>query len=128
MANVFFTGFFMSLIDVANIDMVIRLPGEPLRAALIIYDGGEIVSELEREQALQSKLAAYLMFVETGQFAEAYSALADAEISVEVVCSVAPSDGMRLIGGTRGSERSDLFMPVNVSEEAEFREKLGLSK
>lgn len=118
----------MSLADITYIDLVTRLPGEPARAALLIYDNGEIVDALERESALQKKLAAYLTFVETGQFAETYPTLADAELSVEVVCSVAPTDSMKLIEGVRHPQRSDFFLPVHVTEEAEFRAKLGLSK
>ena len=118
----------MSLTDTTTIDLITRLPGEPTRVALLIYDNGEIADDRERENALEKKLASYLMFVESGQFAEAYSAWAEAEISVEVVCSVAPTEGMKLIEGMYGSERSDLFMPINVAEEAEFRAKLGLSK
>lgn len=117
----------MSLADITTIDLVARLPGEPARAALVIYDNGEIADDRERENALQRKLASYLLFVESGQFAEVYSALAGAKVSVEVVCSVAPTDGMKLIEGVHGSERSDLFMPVNVTEEAEFRERWGFS-
>lgn len=118
----------MSLADITSIDLVTRLPGEPARAALLIYDNGEIADDCERENALQSKLMSYLLFVESGQFTEAYPTLADAELSVEVVCSVAPTDGMRLIEGVRSPERSGFFMPVNVTEETEFRAKLGLSK
>jgi hypothetical protein len=118
----------MSLTDAATIDLVTRLPGEPARAALLIYDNGEIADDLERENALRRKLSAYLLFVESGQFTEAYPGLSDAELSVEVVCSVAPTDGMKLIEGVRPPHRSDFFLPVNIAGEAEFRAKLGLSK
>lgn len=118
----------MSLADITSVDLVIRLPGEPARAALLIYDSGEIADDGEREKALQNKLKAYLLFVESGQFTETYPALADAELSVEVVCSIAPTDGMRMIEGVRSPEGSGLFIPVNVTEETEFRARLGLSK
>ncbi len=118
----------MSLTDATTIDLVTRLPGKPARAALLIYDNGEIVDDLERENALQRKLSTYLLFVESGQFAEAYPALSDAKLSVEVVCSVAPTDGMRLIEGVRHPQRSDFFLPVNIAGETEFRAKLGLSQ
>jgi len=118
----------MSLTDVTTIDLVIRLPRMPERVALLICDSGEITDDLEREEALQKKLAAYLLFVESGQFAKAYPALSDAELSVEVMCVVAPTDRMKLIEGVRDSNRPDFFLPVNVAEEGELRMKLGLSQ
>jgi hypothetical protein len=117
----------VSLMDVSTIDLITRLPGEPARAALVIYDNGEISSDLERENALGRKLRAYLLFVESGQLTEAYPDLADAALSVEVVCSIAPTTDMRLIEGVYSPDRSDFFLPVNVTEEMEFRMKLGLS-
>ena len=118
----------MSLADTTSIDLVTRLPGEPARAVLLIYDNTKMADDREREDALQRKLMSYLLFVESGQFAEAYPALADAQLSVEVVCSISPTHNMRLIEGVRSAESSGIFMPVKVTGEAEFRAKLGLSK
>lgn len=118
----------MSLAEVTTIDLVIRMPGEKARAALLIYDTGEIVDDLERENALQKKLFAYLLFVNSGQFTKAYPALADAELSVEVVCSATPTDRMKHIEGVRHPDRPDFMLPVNVIEEAEFRRGWGSHK
>lgn len=49
----------MSLTDVTTIDLVARLPGEPARVALLVYDNGEILDDLERKNALERKLSAY---------------------------------------------------------------------
>ena len=99
----------MSLTDIASIDLVTRLPGEPARVALLIYDSGEIANEHGRENALQRKLLAYLLFVNAGQFAESCPASVDAELSVEVVCSVAPTDGMKHIEGIRHPDRPNFL-------------------
>lgn len=68
-----------------------------------------------------------IVFVESGQFAKAYPALTDAEVSVEVVCSVAPTDAMKLIKEVRHPNCFDFVLPVNIAEEPEFRAKFGLS-
>ncbi|BGE88010.1 MULTISPECIES: DUF6572 domain-containing protein [Methylosinus] len=118
----------MSLTDFASIDLVARVPGDPRRVMLLIYDKGEYADDIERECALQRKLSAYLLFVETGQFAETYPALANAKLSVEVVCLIAPTARMKLIESVHSANHSGFFLPVNVSEEAEFRSKWGLSE
>ena len=118
----------MSLTDISTIDLVTRLPGDPARAVLVIYDNGEITDDCERESALQRRLLSYLLFVNSGQFAKSFPAVADAQLSIEVVCSVAPTDGMMHIEGVRHPGRPDFFLPVNVAKESDFRAKFGLSK
>jgi hypothetical protein len=116
----------MSLRNATSIDLVTRFPGEPGRVALVIVDGGEIPDDLEREAALHRKLQTYLRFVGSGQFAQAFPILANAELSVEVVCSTAPTERMRQIEAVRHSHQTELFLPVDVNEEAVFRAKFEL--
>ncbi len=116
----------MSLSNSAAIDLVSMLPGEPGRSMLIIYDNGEITDGSERERAFKKKLSPYVLFVRSGQFSDVYPGLSDAVLSIEVVCSLPPTEGMKSIAGMHSRGVSNLFLPVNISEEVEFRRKMGL--
>lgn len=114
----------MSLESPGTIDMVVRHPRDSARVALVIYDGGEISDSAAREEALQKKLAAYLLFVSSGQFGEAYPQLVDAEPYIAVVCRVPPTEGMRQIEGLHNPRNPAVVLGVEVVGDAEFRAKI----
>jgi hypothetical protein len=118
----------MALEDFATVDLVTRLPGSIPRAALVISDNGLIMSDGERETALQRKLSSYMFFVQSGQFREQYPMLAEMELSVEVVCSSPPTRAMKEIGCITHPDDPEFSLAVFVSEEAEFRTRLGLEE
>ena len=115
----------MSLRDIDSIDIVMRMPGADVRAALIVYDTGDVADPRDREALLQKKLASYLEFVRSGQFGKSNPELAGHPISIEVICSLPPTDAMRQIQNV--SDRSgEHSLPVNVTSDQEFRARLGL--
>ncbi|MDQ0468255.1 DUF6572 domain-containing protein [Labrys wisconsinensis] len=117
----------MSLSDFTSIDLITRLPGVSSRVGLVIYDNGDIADDAERESALRRKLSAYLLFVVSGQFAKAYPSVADCELSAEVVCATPPTEAMKQMEAVHAPGIPDFVLPVNVTEDAAFRARFGLS-
>ena len=113
----------MSLADENKVDLVTVLRGNP-RVVLIVRDYGEVPDPKQREEALQRKLSAYLQFVVSGQFARIYPKFADREIAIAVICLNAPTAGMMKIKGIQDHERSETFIPVEISTDEEFRASL----
>ena len=105
--------------------MVMRVPGEATKTALIAYDSGDVTDPQEREMLLQRKLAFYLEYVRSGQFEKANPELAGQAISIEVVCTLPPTDAMRRIENIRDREGT-CSIRVNVTSDQEFRSRLGL--
>ena len=83
---------------------------------MVAYDGGEVPDTLEREEALQKKLATYLEFVASGQFLQTYPQYSDLG-----VCLNPPTEGMKKIHGIRDHDRHETFLTVTVTSDAEFR-------
>lgn len=112
-----------SLQNFDSVDLVLRLPWDDKRVALLVLETGYDVDSEERERNLRKKLDAYLQFVATGQFAVIYPELSRHVLSVEVLCKVAPTPALLEIKtvGTR-----DFSLTVNVGLESVFRERLGL--
>jgi hypothetical protein len=103
-----------------KVDLVAVLPRNP-RVVLVAYDGGEVSDPHEREQALQKKLAAYLQFVISGQFARSYPKYLDRDLGIMVVCVNAPTGGMTKIEGIRDHAHPETFLPVEIATDAEFQ-------
>lgn len=110
----------MSLRNFTEVDLIVRMPEDPTRTALVIYDGGEVPEAEEREIALQKKLAAYLEFVASGQFRRTHPDLSDTALSIEVVCLHPPTEGMTQVESIRDSV-GRLSLPVNVTSDENFR-------
>ncbi len=89
--------------------------------SLVAYDGGEIPDALEREDALQKKLATYLDFVASGQFLQTYPQYSDLGVDILIVCLYPPTDGMKKIHGIRDHDRHETFLTVTITSDAEFR-------
>jgi len=106
-----------------KVDLVAVLPRSP-RVVLVAYDGGEVPEPDQREQALQKKLAAYLQFVISGQFARAYPKHLDRDLGIMVVCVNAPTEGMMKIQGIRDHAHPETFLPIEITTDAEFRASL----
>jgi hypothetical protein len=113
----------MSLDRPEKVDLVAVLPRNP-RVVLVVYDGGEVPEPHQREQALERKLAAYLQFVISGQFARAYPNYLDREVGIVVVCANAPTEGMTRIEGIRDHSHPETFLPVEITTDAEFQASL----
>ena len=116
----------MSLAKTDSVDVVALLPGKET-VALIAYDGGEVPLDLEREQALQKKLTAYLDFVVSGQFNRTYPEHAARKLVIQVVCVNLPTEGMKKIQGIRDHDRPEIFIPVEVQTDSEYRAALARS-
>jgi hypothetical protein len=112
----------MGLESIHTVDMVIRLPGEPLRGALILYDDGGIHDVRARDAALDAKLLAYLKFVTSGQLAASFPQFSGVEIFIKVVCRATPTSHMREIEGVH--DTGGTFLPIQVMTEAEFTSRL----
>jgi len=110
----------MSLAKTDSVDIVAVLPGKET-VALIACDGGEVPQDLEREQALQKKLIAYLDFVVSGQFNRTYPEHAARKVVIQVVCVNPPTEGMRKVQGIRDHDRPEIFIPVEVQTDREYR-------
>ncbi|MBL8536611.1 MAG: hypothetical protein JNM59_04340 [Hyphomonadaceae bacterium] len=117
----------MSLKDLNTVDIVMRVPGEDAKVALVAYDSGDVTEPSEREALLQHKLAFYSEFVRSGQFERANPALAGHLICIEVVCVLPPTDAMRRIESVVDKEGLG-FMGVSVTSDQEFRARLGLKQ
>ena len=113
----------MSLTQQNKVDLVTVLRGNP-QAVLVAYDAGEVPDPQLREQALQTKLMAYLQFVISGQFARTYPQFLDRELGIMVVCVNAPTEGMKEIKGIRDHAHPENFLPVEITTDAEFRASL----
>jgi hypothetical protein len=113
----------MSLTQQNKVDLVAVLPGSR-RVVLVAYDGGEILDPHLREQALQKKLTGYLQFVVSGQFARTYSQFLDRDLSILVVCLNSPTEGMTRIKGIRDHGCQEIFLPVEITTDEEFRASL----
>jgi len=114
----------MSITRSDIIDLVTLLPGTPSRVALVVCDSGEPQDPASREGALQKKLAAYLQFIVSGQFATDYPQFLDRELLILVVCLNPPTEGMKKIDGIRDSRHPETFLPVEVTTYMEFQSRL----
>ena len=103
----------MGLENVGVIDLVAALPDKS-GVALVIVDGGEIVDDGLREEALNKKLLTYLTFVSSGQFAGLYPEHADRGVVIRVMCYAPPTEGMKRIKGIRDHDHPEFSLPVEL--------------
>lgn len=117
----------MSLARLDSIDIVMHLPNSP-RMALIAVDGGEVPESPAREDALAKKLAAYLQYVISGQYAKDHPQHLDKEVCILVMCTQPPTEGMKQISQIGDRRHPETYLSVAVFGEAEFYEFLGQAK
>ncbi len=113
----------MSLAKSDVIDVVALLPNKQ-NVALIVFDDGALPTGDSRERALQKKLITYLQFVSTGQFIESHPEHADRGVKIIVVCMNPPSEEMRRIELIREHNQPEIYIPVEVMSDVEFRASL----
>lgn len=113
----------MSLAEFSSIDIIFLSPDKS-KVSLVAVDGGEISDPAEREEALQNKLKAYLQFVSSGQFIDAYTEHADRGVDILVVCTTPPTENMNAIEGIRDPDQPGTFLPVSVMTHEQFRTTL----
>lgn len=109
------------------IDMVVRLPNDDHRLALVIFDNEPIADPHEREALLHKKLGLCMHFAEAGRAAKDNPDLAGKAFVAQVVCSYPPTPHMLNIDGLRDPDDKSLFLPVSVISESEFKAQFGLS-
>jgi hypothetical protein len=108
------------------IDMVVKLPKDGRRLALVIFDNEPIADPREREQLLRNKLGLCMHFAEAGRSKKDNADLAGKAFVAQVVCSYPPTPHMLNIDGLRDPDDKSLFMPVSVMNESEFKAQFGL--
>ena len=86
----------MGLEDISRVDMMTRsLDGVPNGLDLIIVDAGSLADEERRYEMLLDKLAAYMDYILSDEFAREYPHTAAAQILIRVLCATPPTDAMQ---------------------------------
>ena len=114
----------MGLKDRNTVDIVMREPGPGSRAALIIYDAGDISDNHARETALHEKLATYLNFVRSGQLVSGYPQLTGCAPFIKIICRTSPTVAMTQIESVGASSAPEISLPVEIVTEEDFRRTL----
>jgi hypothetical protein len=106
----------MSTRKIDKIDIIVRLPGEPLRCGLIACEDSSGDAET-RDAALDRKLVAYLAFVRSGQLVKSLPAFAGAPVLIQVICGGTPTRHMNEIEAVDDGRTR---LPVEVMTTEEF--------
>ena len=113
----------MSLEDTSTIDLVVNSP-EGRGGELLIVDGGDTTDEIRRYQLLTDKLAVYVNYVASGQYAEQLPGVAPEDVTIRVVCTRPPNEPMKQIVSICTREETILKLPVILETELEFEQRL----
>ena len=85
----------MGIENTETLDMMVgALDGTENSLDLIIIDAGSIQDEITRYQMLIDKLAAYVNFVVSEEFAQEYPQTSAAQILIRVLCATPPTEAM----------------------------------
>ena len=115
----------MGIENIETVDMMTKsLDGIANGLDLIIIDAGSIQDEITRYAMLIDKLAAYVNFVMSNEFADEYPHTHAAQVLIRVLCATPPTEAMLKVSAVYPGDDKSQRIHVVFEDVDEFKRRL----